>query len=57
MLPFSVSFKPGEPAYAQVVYAAVRALVTRMERRETPAVCTRLATRLVVRESSTAVTF
>ena len=28
MLPFSVNFKPGEPAYAQVVYAAVRALVS-----------------------------
>ncbi len=28
MLPFSVSFKAGEPAYAQVVYAAVRALVS-----------------------------
>lgn len=37
--------------------AAVRALVNRMERRETPAACTRLPTRLVVRESSTAVTF
>ena len=28
MLPFSVSFKAGEPVYAQVVYAAVRALVS-----------------------------
>ncbi len=28
MLPFSVSFRAGEPAYAQVVYAAVRALVS-----------------------------
>lgn len=28
MLPFSVSFKAGEPPYAQVVYAAVRALVS-----------------------------
>lgn len=28
MLPFSVRFKAGEPAYAQVVYAAVRALVS-----------------------------
>lgn len=28
MLPFNVSFRAGEPAYAQVVYAAVRALVS-----------------------------
>lgn len=28
MLPFSVSFRAGEPAYAQVVYAAVRAMVS-----------------------------
>lgn len=37
--------------------AAVRALVARMERRASPATCTKLATRLVVRESSTAMTF
>ncbi|MBS0198533.1 MAG: LacI family DNA-binding transcriptional regulator [Planctomycetes bacterium] len=37
--------------------SAVRALVARMERREAPATCVRLPTRLVVRESSTAVTF
>ncbi len=37
--------------------AAVRALVARMERRETPTTCVRLPTRLVVRESSTAATF
>jgi LacI family transcriptional regulator len=36
---------------------AVRALLKRMESREAPATCQRLATRLVVRESSTAMTF
>lgn len=41
----------------EVGCAAVRAMVTRMERRDAPAACTRLATRLVVRESSTAATF
>lgn len=36
---------------------AVRALIKRIENREAPATCQRLATRLVVRESSTAMTF
>lgn len=36
---------------------AVRALLKRIEHRDAPAACQRLATRLVVRESSTAMTF
>lgn len=41
----------------EVGATAVRALLKRIESREGPAVCQRLATRLVVRESSTAMTF
>jgi DNA-binding LacI/PurR family transcriptional regulator len=41
----------------EVGATAVRALLRRIESRDAPAVCHRLATRLVVRESSTAMTF
>ncbi len=41
----------------EVGATAVRALLKRIENREAPATCQRLATRLVVRESSTAMTF
>ena len=41
----------------EVGATAVRALLKRIEHRDAPATCQRLATRLVVRESSTAMTF
>ncbi len=41
----------------EVGATAVRALLKRIESRDAPATCQRLATRLVVRESSTAMTF
>jgi len=37
--------------------AAVEMLVRRIENRDAPATCVKLATKLVVRESSTAMTF